>query len=415
MMTSPQPIQMSVVVPTFNEAGNVEELVRRLDTALPDIRWEVIFVDDASNDGTGDVVRSVAQRDSRVHLILRHNRRGLSSAVVEGALAASADIVAVMDGDLQHDEAVLQNMYETLAADEADIVSASRFLLEDGADGLSSKARLALSNNGIRLANFLFHLNLTDPLTGFFAVRRDIVVDALPGLSELGFKILLDLITAGRGKFRVKELPFKFREREYGESKLDNRVMYDFFLFAIEKKISRFVPLPARFLSFGMINSVGILVHLMILVPLISVFGVGLGLGQLVATLVAMAFNFTANNALTYNDRQLKGADFYVGFVFFALLCSFGIIGNVSVTTTIHREHAEWTYILPALTGALITVVWNYVATKIFVWGRTKRPQITRLSTSDAGETLKADSESSSTWTLERQMERGSTNDVRGA
>lgn len=413
MMTSPQPIQMSIVVPTFNEAGNVEELVRRLDSALPDIRWEVIFVDDASSDGTSDVVRAVAQRDSRVRLILRYNRRGLSSAVVEGALAASADIVAVMDGDLQHDEAVLHEMYNTLARDEADIVAASRFLREDGADGLSSKARLALSNNGIRLANFLFHLNLTDPLTGFFAVRREVVMAALPDLSEIGFKILLDFITAGRGRFRVKELPFKFREREYGESKLDNRVMYDFFLFAIEKKISRFVPLPARFLSFGMINSVGILVHLMILVPLISVFGVGLGIGQFAATMVAMVFNYTANNALTYHDRQLKGTDFYVGFVFFALLCSFGIVGNVSVTTMIHKEHSDWIYVMPALAGALITVVWNYVATKIFVWGRTKRPRITQHAPV-AVDRQDTESDPAATWTMERQIEGGPANDVRG-
>ena len=194
MTTQQDEIKLSVVVPTFNESANVPEMVRRLGETLCDIPWEVIFVDDASPDGTADVVRSLAREDRRVRLISRHNRRGLASAVVEGALAASAEIVAVMDGDLQHDESVLPEMYRKVADNEAEIVSASRFLREDGADGLSSDTRVAISNTGIRLSNAMFKLDMTDPLTGFFVVRRSVVRRALPDLSELGFKVLMDLV-----------------------------------------------------------------------------------------------------------------------------------------------------------------------------------------------------------------------------
>ena len=149
--------ELTVVVPTYNESGNIAEMVSRLDATLVGINWELIFVDDSSADGTADIVREIAREDRRVRLISRHNRRGLASAVVEGALAAAADVVAVMDGDLQHDESVLPGMFRSVQNGEAELISASRFLSEDGADGLSSNTRVAISNNGIKLSNFIFN------------------------------------------------------------------------------------------------------------------------------------------------------------------------------------------------------------------------------------------------------------------
>jgi dolichol-phosphate mannosyltransferase len=307
-----------------------------------------------------------------VRLISRHNRRGLSSAVVEGGLAAAGDVIAVMDGDLQHDESVLPDLYRRVANGEADIVAASRFLATGKTEGLSSREREQMSNTGIKLANFCFGLNLTDPLTGFFAMRREALEQATPNLSALGFKILLDVITSLKPRPKVVEVPFTFRNREHGESKLDNRVMYDFFLFFLEKMIGRFVPVPARFLSFAVVNGFGILLHLALLVPAVSIFGVGFDQAQLGATIVAMFSNYALNNAITYHDVSLKGWRFWFGFVVFAALCSVGIFANVGVASMLHREFAGMFYILPALAGAFITVVWNYVATKFFVWGRAK-------------------------------------------
>lgn len=366
-------ISLSVVVPTFNEKDNVAEIVRRLEGSLTDVSWEVVFVDDASPDGTADRVRELARSDRRVRLISRHNRRGLSSAVVEGALAASAPIIAVMDGDLQHDEDTLPEMYRVVASGEAEVASASRFLLEDGADGLSSEARLKLSNTGIRLTNKAFGLQMTDPLTGFFVFRRHVIERALPEISELGFKVLLDIIVSAEPRPKVKEVAFKFRDRLTGESKLDNRVLYDFFLFFVHKKVSRIVPLPARFLSFSLINAFGILVHLAVFMPLIALFGAGFALAQLIATFVAMFFNYAVNNALTYSDRRLRGRQFYTGFAIFVALCSVGVIGNVGVASMLQKEFAGVFYVIPAVLGAVVTVVWNFGATKAFVWGSKRR------------------------------------------
>ncbi len=365
-------VELSIVVPTFNERDNVFPLIDRLTGSLGDIRWEIVFVDDSSPDGTADRIRSLARHDRRVRLISRHNRRGLASAVIEGALAASSNIVAVMDGDLQHDEAVLPDMFRRVASDEAEVVSASRFLSENGADGLASEQRKQISHWGIRLANWLCGLKMSDPLTGFFVFKRELLIRTLPDLSELGFKILLDLVASADPKPRIAEVPFNFRARQHGDSKLDNRVMYEFALFFIEKRLTKFLPVPARFISFALINSFGILVHLAVLIPLVSLFHFGFEVSQFSATLVAMGFNYTANNSITYHDRKLKGSAFYKGFLIFALLCSVGIIGNVGVASLFHQQFNDLTYIIAAIAGALITVVWNYAATRAFVWGRMK-------------------------------------------
>lgn len=363
-------IALSVVVPTFNERENVPAVVERLDRTLGKLGWEVIFVDDASPDGTAAAVRAIARVDPRVRLISRHNRRGLSSAVVEGGLASSGDVIAVMDGDLQHDESVLPELYRRVANGEADIAAASRFLATGATEGLSSETRVKMSNTGIMLANRAFGLKLTDPLTGFFAMRRETLERSLPHLSALGFKILLDVITSQKPRPKVVEVPFTFRAREHGESKLDRKVMYDFFLFFLEKVIGRFVPVPARFLSFAFVNSLGILLHLALLVPAVSLFRVEFATAQLFATVGSMFFNYAMNNTITYHDMSLKGIRFWLGFGVFAALCSAGIFANVGVASMLHREFDSVLYVVPAMAGAFITVVWNYVATKFFVWGR---------------------------------------------
>jgi dolichol-phosphate mannosyltransferase len=203
-------------------------------------------------------------------------------------------------------------------------------------------------------------------------MRREALERATPNLSALGFKILLDVITSLKPRPKVVEVPFTFRAREHGESKLDNRVMYDFFLFFLEKMIGRFVPVPARFLSFAFVNGLGILLHLAILVPAVSLFGVAFATAQLVATVVSMFSNYALNNMITYHDVSLKGVRFWLGFFVFAAFCSVGIFANVGVASMLHRQFEGVLYVLPALAGAFITVVWNYVATKFFVWGRAK-------------------------------------------
>lgn len=369
-----KPIELSVIVPTFNERENVLPIVESLDKALGSIPWEVIFVDDASPDRTADVVRALSSVDRRVRLISRHNRRGLASAVVEGGLAASGEIVAVMDGDLQHDETVLPELFRRVASGEADIASASRFLEDHAREGLGTDDRLRISNTGIGLANRFFRLELTDPLTGFFALRRESLEKAVPHLSGLGFKILLDLVTSLEPEPRVSEVPFRFRQRAAGESKLDRRVMYDFFLFFLEKWIGRIAPIPGTWLSLALVSMLGVLVHLAVVVPAVSVAGVSFVSAQLLATAVSMFATFSTNNMISHRDSTLKGGRFWTGFAVFSLLCAVGIFANVGVAALIHRDFPELIYVVPAIAGAFISVVWNFAASKAFARWKKRPP-----------------------------------------
>ena len=362
------PVSVSIIVPTLNERANIGATITAVEQTLTKPDWEIIFVDDNSSDGTGEYVRELSQSDRRLRLISRHNRRGLASAVVEGALAASGDIILVMDGDLQHDENLLPSMIDAVRAGDADIVAASRFLTSEGTRGLANDQRRAMSRNGTSLVNRFFGLDLTDPLSGFFAIRRHAFVEAIPHLSALGYKILLDIVVSSPSRLRVKELPFVLRERQRGTSKLDGKVLYEFLLFFIDKTIGRFLSVPVQFLSFAMVGSLGVIVHMAVLATLYSGLKTSFMLAQGAATVVAMIFNFTLNNLITYFDRQLHGWRFLRGLALFSLLCSIGIVANVSVATVIHNRFENLLYVVPALCGILVSMSWNFAATNLLVW-----------------------------------------------
>src|SRR3954453_21980859 len=194
--------RLSVIVPTFNERDNIEPLLRRLDSALAHLTWEVIFVDDNSPDRTWDVVRGLARQDSRVRCIRRIGRRGLSGACIEGILASSAPCAAVIDADLQHDETQLPKMLSLLDGGAADLVVGSRYIEGGSADGFN-KQRAGASAIATEVAKRVLGVRIADPMSGFFMIRRDRFEELAPQLSTQGFKILLDLIATARGNLRV--------------------------------------------------------------------------------------------------------------------------------------------------------------------------------------------------------------------
>ncbi len=224
-MTAPD---ICIIIPCYNEVENVVPVVQALEKVLSGFAWEVLFVDDNSPDGTMDVVRRLGEEKPYVRGLLRIGRRGLSSAVIEGAHNATAPLIAVMDGDLQHDESCLPEMIQTLQADRADIAVASRHVAGGSNEGLSNGWRRFLSNSGIWAAQQLLNVPLTDPMSGFFAIKRSIFIERVPFLDGKGFKILLDIMIARPETLRVHEVPMTFRDRAHGESKLDSSVMLSF-------------------------------------------------------------------------------------------------------------------------------------------------------------------------------------------
>jgi dolichol-phosphate mannosyltransferase len=356
--------ELTVVVPCYNERPNVAPLVARLAAALAGIAWEVIFVDDSSPDGTAAEVQRLGAADARVRCIRRIGRRGLSSAVIEGALASSAAYVAVMDGDLQHDETRLPAMLAPLRAGAADLAVGSRHAEGGDAAGLGSAWRHRVSELGIRIAQLFLPVRLSDPLSGFFAVPRPLFERLAPRLTGSGFKILLDLVLAAGKGLRVVEIPFVFRPRLAGESKLDVLVVVQFAALLLDQLSGGLLPL--RFIAFACVGAIGVAVNLAVLGLLTKFTGLGFELAQSLATLVAMLANFELNNRLTYRDQRLRGPRLWQGRLLFILVCGIGAVANVGIAGMLYRRHAGWS--LAGAAGAAIGVVWNYAVSATLVW-----------------------------------------------
>ena len=367
-MTEPAPAaatarQLCVVVPTFNERDNVPKLFAKLDAALVGIAWEVIFVDDNSPDGTWDVVRQLAQTDPRARCIRRIGRRGLSGACIEGILASSAPYVAVMDADLQHDETQLPKMLGLLTNGEAELVVGSRYVSGGRADSFGT-ARLGGSVFATKIATKLLHVNVADPMSGFFMIRRDRFEQLAPSLSVQGFKILLDIVATAGGKLKVVEVPYSFGTRLHGESKLDSMVVLDFLGLVLAKMTHDLVSL--RFLLFALVGAIGLAVHLVTLYISLERFDIEFAEAQAIAAFVAMTGNFFLNNRLTYRDQRLKGLAILRGLLLFYLVCGVGLLANVGVAFSVYDQEPIWW--LAGAAGALMGVVWNYAVSSLFVW-----------------------------------------------
>ena len=353
------PLELSVILPTFKERENVAEIVRRLDLALAGIGWEAIFVDDDSPDGTAEAAKALALQDPRVRCLRRIGRRGLAGACIEGILSSSAPYIAVMDADLQHDETV---MLEKLKAG-AELVAATRYI-EGGSAAAFGQTRGALSRLATKLTRRILGTTLSDPMSGFFAMRRAAFDAVAPKLSPIGFKILLDIATSAGASLKLAEQPYVFGARAHGESKFDSQVGLEFLGLLLAKMTGGF--LDPRFLFFAIVGATGILVHL---AALNIALGLQVGpfvLAQTIATFTAIVSNFFFNNLLTYRDRRLRGFAMLGGFLRFLVFSAVGALANVGVAQFFYEGHSlPW---IAGLAGALMGALWNYAMSSLFVW-----------------------------------------------
>jgi dolichol-phosphate mannosyltransferase len=356
-------IELSVVLPTYKEQGNVAELVRRLGVALDGVAWEAIFVDDNSPDGTWETAKAVAARDPHVRCLRRVGRRGLAGACIEGILSSAAPYVAVMDADLQHDETVLAAMLETLRGGTCDLVAATRYTEGGSADSFD-KTRGRLSRLATAITRRLLDVPLSDPMSGFFMLRRDKFDAIAPRLSPAGFKILLDVVATAGPSLRVAEQSYTFGKREAGESKFNIQIGLEF-LGLIFAKLTGDVVEP-RFILFALVGAIGLLVNLASL-QIALLAGIGsFDTAVAIATFVSLCSNFFLNNELTYRDKRLKGISQFWGFIAFCLFGSIGALTDVGIAHWIHsQDNGLW---VAGVAGAVMGVLWNYAMSSLFVW-----------------------------------------------
>jgi dolichol-phosphate mannosyltransferase len=366
--------QLSIVVPTYNEAGNVAVLRDRIAAALPGIDWELVYVDDDSPDGTAERLTELAQRDRRVRCMLRIGRRGLASACIEGMLATTAPVVAVIDADLQHDETRLPQMLQLLRDPGLDIVVGSRYADSGSIEGWDP-SRARISRLATRLARLVLKADLRDPMSGFFMVRREALLRCVrAGMSGVGFKILLDLFAASPTPLRYAEVPYTFGQRHSGESKLDTNVAWEYVVMLLDRFFGRAVPI--RFIAFSLVGGVGLVVHLLVLSLLFRTGTVDFVMAQGVATMAAMSGNFVLNNLFTYRDRRLRGWGLLRGWLSFSAACGLGALANVGIAAYLF-EHQTW-WLSSAVAGVLVGAVWNYAVTAVYTW---KKPQAAKPAT----------------------------------
>jgi dolichol-phosphate mannosyltransferase len=371
-----RPLELAVVLPTFNERNNLASMMDRLDAALQGLAWEVIVVDDNSPDGTSDEARAISLRDPRLRVIQRIGRRGLASAAIEGMCSTAAPLVAVMDADHQHDPKLLPGMVQAINSGEYDVAYASRFCEGASTEAWNRPDRVKASGLANAIARKVTGVTLSDPMSGYFMLRSDILRADAHRLSGVGFKILLDILATVETPLRVKEFPLAFAARAEGESKLDRTVVFEFLVGLYDKWLGRII--PTRFALFGTIGALGVVVHMAVLASFLGIFGgtpirgqlvSAFEVGQTVAAIVAMTFNFFLNNSLTYADKRLTGfVPLLRGWAKFGLTCGIGLTANVGVAAILVRYGIH--EYPAALTGIVIASVWNFALSSKFVWGK---------------------------------------------
>jgi dolichol-phosphate mannosyltransferase len=360
----PLAAELTLVIPTFNERGNLRELIRRVDAALTGVDWEMIVVDDDSPDGTSALAKKISHDDPRVRCLRRVNRRGLAGACIEGMLASSAPVVAVMDADLQHDERILPQMLQKLRAG-CDLVVGSRHVDGGSSDDGFSARRAAISRFAHRLAQKALQADFSDLMSGFFMLRREIVEDCAPYLTSSGFKILADIVASAQKPLKIEEVGYMFRERLAGESKFDIKVGLDFLGLMLNKASGGRI--PVRFIFFALVGATGVGLHLATAHLALLFPGVSFPLAQSIAVAVAMTSNFFINNVITYRDAQIHGiGPILRGLLYFYAVCAFGAVANVGVATWLYNLYPVVS--ISALAGVVMGSVWNFTLSSLFVW-----------------------------------------------
>lgn len=357
--------ELSIVIPCFNEKPNVRPMVDLLEAALPGIAWEAVFVDDDSPDGTANEVRELAEERDNVRVLHRLDRRGLSGACIEGILSCTSPLAAVIDADLQHDETKLKEMFLRMRNDESlDLVIGSRHVEGGSATGGLSAIRAAGSNFATTIAKKTLKISASDPMSGFFMIRRLKFNTIVTELQPQGFKILADILSTSKGRWNIDEIGYEFRTRQFGESKMDAAITMQFLGLVASKLTGGF--LPIRFILFAVVGVSGILVQLAAVKAALTFAALPFFVAQSFAVAVAMTTNYTFNNLLTYRDRQLTGLDWWKGLVSFYAICFLGAVANVSIAEWVNVLASNWA--LASVAGAIFGALWNFLASAAFTW-----------------------------------------------
>ncbi len=362
--------ELSVVIPTYNESENLPLLLDKLDKVLAAINYEVVIVDDDSPDQTWHIASQLGNVNDRIKVIRRRDMKGLSSAVVTGMHAATGSVIAVMDADMQHDEAILPEMYRLVANGECDICVGSREAL-GGSYGDWSFSRKIVSFFAKGLAHISLGSSVKDPMSGFFAISSAYFNIAAEKINPSGFKILLEFIARGKAP-KVREVGYAFRKRIHGETKLTVGIAIEYLLALIDLKLGWLI--PHGFVKFGMVGVTGSLVNFF-------GFAAAQGLGASIPVCVvigvqlAILWTYFGNNIFTFASFRYRGLSYFKGLILYQIVSMYGLVIQLSVVDSILSNWPKlsfslWSLYLVYMVGVCFAAVGNYFLHVHYTWNK---------------------------------------------
>ena len=378
--------RLSVIIPTYNESENIPILIERLTQVLARIPHEIMVVDDNSPDRTWEVAENIAAKNPAVRVIRRLNEKGLSSAVLTGMAVARGSVFAVMDGDLQHDEGILPDMFRAIEEEGHDVAIGSRGV-EGGGYGSWSKRRRFMSAVAASMAKIVLTSGINDPMSGFFAVSRDCYRESGDRINPRGFKILLEFVGRTRG-LKIKEVGYTFKNRIHGETKLSASVIRNYIVALFDIRFGKYI--SPTFLLYSFVGTTGVVVNLVgfELGKWMKMPAITTGLGKYFDPLdtavpfgyqLAIISNYLLNNYITFYEKRRKGLENLWGFTVFEFISLFGFIVHTGTYHLLHNNgfmEGAMSETLRELTNngiaTVVALVSNYFLNLHITWGRER-------------------------------------------
>ena len=353
----------TIIMPSFGERESLQSLIPEILSCSSNSLSKIIVVDDNSSDGTSEFIKN-STFNCDVICINRLDRTGLSSAVIEGVMAADTKYVAVMDADGQHDPADLFAMYESIKNKQLDIIIGSRFVTNQQLDNHIG-FRHTISKSGNQIANFLLKKELSDPMTGLFLFKRTIFVEQAHLIKPMGFKILLDFLFNIRNKnVKLEEFQINFRSRVAGESKIGLDVIFSF-VDQILNKVTNGI-YPEKLSAYLFVGTLGLVLNYSALILTHLVFGLSYQISQVTAVLFSMLTNFHLNNSITFVRKKKTGRSYLSGLVLFLAINSIGFMANINIAIYLYNNNNSWW--LSSFVGVIAFTLISFLFTRFTIW-----------------------------------------------
>ncbi|MGJ4789581.1 glycosyltransferase family 2 protein [Leptospira koniambonensis] len=329
--------KISVLLPTYNEAENIEKCISGVSKTFNGLEYEIIVIDDNSPDKTWSVVENLKDQNPKVKLIRRMTEKGLSSAIITGMSAAEGENFLVMDSDLQHDESVLPQMLKSLE-EGADVAVGTRYA-NGGSTGKWNFIRKFLSVTANAFTKFLLPIRISDPMSGFFAIKREVFFKYGYKINPIGFKILLEILGRAEKGLNIAEVPFYFRTRLHGETKINNSIARSFLMTVLDLRFGKWI--SSTFLLYSLVGISGVIVNLLgfILFENLGVKDLETGIGILPIFPSSVFFgielsiisNFILNNYFTFYETRYEKWAAIRGFIIFSGVSALGIFVQLGI------------------------------------------------------------------------------------